>query len=297
MIYGKKRLTVNDLDIDYSLLSKQPGRIFQAKASIIYLPGFGCDYLNHQNFSNLLVSYDYYAINAPAHGSTPWYSTEDLTIKKYADLVYEFINMHNLSDVILIGHSSSAAVVALLNGMIPNVIRANVLISPIETSFQADAERVKDILIPRLIDDLEQLLRMQIFNYDIKSFNNPAWDSFKKDKLVYYNKNFEPLSLQLESLLSFELKSSIEQLYASISKPTLVVFGDSDGLIRINDVANKMRGLIPNAKISIISMAGHEPALDNPNNYYSNVITFIDQIILNFDENNFQQLEGYENGQ
>ncbi len=284
MINTRKRLTINDLDIDYSLISKQPGRVMQAKAPIIYLPGFGCDYLNHQNFSNLLVSYDYYAINAPAHGNSPWYSTEDLTIKKYADLVMDFINSHDLSNVILIGHSSSAAVVALLNGMIPDRIKANILISPIETSFQADAERVKDILIPRLIGDLEQLLRLQIFNYDIKSLNNHAWDEFKREKLLFYNKNYDALSIQLDVLLSMELKNSIERLYASIDKPTLVVFGDSDGLIRINDVANKMKTLIPNSQISIISMAGHEPALDNVNNYFSNLMTFIDNVMLSNNE-------------
>ncbi len=287
-----RKLTVNDLDIQYSLLGKQIGRVMQPKASIIYLPGFGCDYLNHENFANLLVSYDYYAINAPAHGHSPWFNVEDLTIKQYADLVRDFIFKNNLEKVVLIGHGSSAATVALLNMMIPERLIANILVSPIETSFQMDAAKVQDILIPRLPENLDQLLRMQVFNYDIKSFNNPDWQYYKNAKQDFYNRNFDALSLQLNTLLSDELRSSIENLYANITKPTLVVFGDSDGLVRINEVANKMRSLIRDSQVAIIAMAGHEPALDNPNNYFSNLITFIDQIVLDESSNLFSSLKG-----
>ncbi len=46
----------------------------------------------------------------------------------------------------------------------------------------------------------------------------------------------------------------------------------------------KVPNLFKDAEVSIIPIAGHEPAFDNPNNYFSNVIDFIDRTIFN-DEN------------
>ena len=46
----------------------------------------------------------------------------------------------------------------------------------------------------------------------------------------------------------------------------------------------KVPSLFKNAEVSIIPIAGHEPSFDNPNNYFSNVVDFIDRIIFQ-DEN------------
>ena len=45
----------------------------------------------------------------------------------------------------------------------------------------------------------------------------------------------------------------------------------------------KVPVLFKDADVSIIPISGHEPAFDNPNNYFSNVINFIDKVIFEDD--------------
>lgn len=274
-------ISFNGIETDISLVGVRPNKLYKAKSSIIYLPGFGCDFANHKVFKDLLISYDYYAINFPAHGNSAWKNTSDLTINNFANIVVEFIKNRSLTSVILIGHSSSAAVAALVTNLLPEIIKANILISPIETTFQNDAQQVADIIIPRLPENFTQLQRLKIYDYDNRAAGNKFWEEYQTKKLAYFNKNAEPLSLILGYLLSPELKQSIESLYSTIKTPTLIVIGEADGLIRINNVANKMRSLIPNSRFCIVPLAGHEPFLENPNYYYTNLITFIDEVIAN----------------
>ncbi len=272
------------IESETSLIGSRPGQLLRAKASIIYLPGFGCDFRNHENFKNLLTSYDYYAINFPAHGKSIWKDASQLTLTYFTNLVVDFIKERNLDKVIIIGHGSSAPVAANVSRILPDVVKGIVYISPIETSFQQDAGQVEDVMIPRLMENLEQLNRLKVFNYDLKANNSAAWKYENEAKLAYYNKNHDALSIILGYLLSDQLKGSIEQVYQTVSVPQLVVFGDSDGLIRIDEVMKKVPTLFKGADVSIIPIAGHEPAFDNPNNYFSNVITFIDKVIFE-DEN------------
>lgn len=278
-ISNQENINFNDIETDISLIGYGPNKLYTPKASIVYLPGFGCDFQNHEAFKDLLTSYDYYALNFPAHGASKWKSTNELTISHFANLVVQFIEKRDLTSVVLIGHSSSAAVAALANTLIPERIIANILISPIENSFQLDADEIVDIIIPRLPSQFEQLQRLKVFNYDMKSENSPAWKKYANAKLAYFNENAEALSIILGYLLSPELKQSIENLYTTISAPTLLVYGDSDGLIRLNEAANKMQTLIPHASAILIPTAGHEPALDNPSNYFTNIISFIDAVV------------------
>ncbi|MGL4950791.1 MAG: alpha/beta fold hydrolase [Mycoplasma sp.] len=276
-------INLNDIEVDVSLVNAHPEKAFKSKGSVIYLPGFGCDFYNHESFKDLLQTYDYYAINFPAHGETKWKTAEELTINHFAQIVIEFINKFELEDVVLIGHSSSAAIAALVNNLLPGVIKANVLISPLEGTFQSDAAEVVDVIIPRLPEQFKQLQRLKVFNWDFKSEFSPAWEEYQSLKLEYFNKNAEPLSIILGYLLSNELKASIEELYTTIQIPTLIVLGDSDGMIRGAEVAETMQRLIPHSELSIIPISGHEPALDNPKNYFTNVINFLDKT---FDINN-----------
>ncbi len=271
------------IESDMSLIGSRPGQLLRAKASIIYLPGFGCDFRNHENFKNLLTSYDYYAINFPAHGKSIWKDASQLTLAYFTNVVVDFIKERKLDKVVLIGHGSSAAVAANVSKILPDVIKGVVYISPIETSFQQDAAQVQDVLIPRLKENLEQLNRLKVFNYDLKANNNIAWTHENNDKLAYYEKNFDALSIILGYLLSDELKASIEQVYQTVTVPQHVVFGDSDGMIRIDEVMKKVPVLFKDADVSIIPISGHEPAFDNPNNYFSNVINFIDKVIFEDD--------------
>lgn len=276
---GNNKIDLSNIETDMSLIGSRAGQLLHSKASIIYLPGFGCDFANHENFKMMLTSYDYYAINFPAHGNSLWKSPSELTPEYFANIVVQFIKERNLEKVILIGHGSSAAVAAIVNNLIPEKIVGNIFISPLETSFQKDASQVVDVLIPRLKEQLETLNNLKVFNYHLKAHNSEAWAIENQKKLAYFNKNADALEIILGYLLSDQLKQSVEMLYKSVKAPTMILYGDSDGLVRLDEVLKKAENLVPNGCVCVIPLAGHEPCFDNPKNYFSNVISFIDDVV------------------
>lgn len=278
-----EKIDLSEIETDASLIGSRPGQLLQSKASIIYLPGFGCDFDAHKEFANMLTSYDYYAINFPAHGNSGYKNVNELTLTHFTNIVLQFISDRDLKDVIIIGHGSSAAVASNVSQILSNIVRAVILVSPLETLFQEDAGKVEDVMIPRLIENLEQLNNLKVFNYHLKSLNSDFWKNYNNKKLTYFNKNYLPLSIILNYLLSPELKQSIELNYKNIQVPCLLVFGDSDGMIRLPEVLSKAQTMVDNAKVCVIPISGHEPFFDNPKNYFSNVVSFIDEVMFNFE--------------
>ncbi|MGL4948675.1 MAG: alpha/beta fold hydrolase [Mycoplasma sp.] len=270
-------INLENLEIDSRILSVDSNGAFHGKAPIIYLPGFGTDFRNHESFKNLLEMYDYYSINFPGHGNSQWREIEELTLTHFANIVIKFIAHHKLNNVVLISHSTSSAVAALVINLIPEKIKCNIMISPIERSYQNDIEQIMDIVIPKTSDQINQLLRLSICNWDWKSEADNKWINYMSFKLGMYKKNEKALGIMLSYLLSPELKTSIEELYSVIEKPTLIMFGDSDGLIRREEVYANLKKVMPQAEFSLIPLAGHEPSLDNPNNYFMKIMSFLDK--------------------
>ncbi len=67
----KEFATTNDIDhieTDYRFIGEILRNNNHSKANILFIPGIGCEFADHNKFRNLLVAYNYYSINLPAHG-------------------------------------------------------------------------------------------------------------------------------------------------------------------------------------------------------------------------------------
>lgn len=272
----------NGLETDFRFIGETLRNNNHSKANILFIPGIGCEFADHQKFKELLVSYNYYAINLPAHGNSNFESYDKLSLKDMANYVLNYIQNKELDSLILIGHGTSCAVVALLNKYIPENIIGNVLVSPIDSTFISDTKQIRDVLIPRLDEQISQLLRLSIYDWDKKSYENSYWNDYKFYKLDLYKKNYKALNVVLDYYLEPSVKTSIENLYNDLYNPTLVVYGQSDGLLRVEESMKNIQRLIKDVSISTIPLSGNQPFMENPNNYYNNVISFIDYTVENY---------------
>ncbi len=288
----KEFATTNDIDhieTDFRFIGENLRNNNYSKANILFLPGIGCEFADHNKFKNLLVCYNYYAINLPAHGHSKIESYEKLSLQHLTNYVLDFIADKELEDLVIIAHGTSCAIAAQLNQIIPEKIICNVLVSPLDTTFIGDARQIRDVLVPRIDEQANQLYRMMCCDWDEK-IKTPIWNQYRDYKLELFNTYHKPMNIMYDYFLEPSFKESLDELYASIYAPTMVVYGQDDGLIRLDASIENMQALIPNVALSTIPLAGNMPFLENPNNYYSNVISFVDYNVNNF--HNLDQEDG-----
>ncbi len=282
---------IDHIETDYRFVGETLRNHNNAKANILFIPGIGCEFADHNRFRDLLVSYNYYAINLPAHGHSLIESYEKLSLQHLTNYVIDFINEKKLDSLVLIGHGTSCAIVAQLNQIIPNKIISNVLVSPIDTTFIDDARVIRDILVPRIDEQIDQLMRLSMSDWNSKS-HNINWINYKKYKLSIYDTYHKAINIMYDYFLEPVIKESIETLYYNLEIPTMVVYGQDDGLLRVEESMDNMKQLIQNVAIATIPLSGNMPFLENPNNYYNNVISFIDYNVDNYlqlqDEEEFE---------
>jgi pimeloyl-ACP methyl ester carboxylesterase len=70
------------------------------------------------------------------------------------------------------------------------------------------------------------------------------------------------------------LRDDIRPLLPQISAPTLVVWGERDSLIPVAH-ARDFQGVIPGARLSVISGAAHNPMVDAPEAFNEAVLAFL----------------------
>ena len=87
------------------------------------------------------------------------------------------------------------------------------------------------------------------------------------------------MNVMYDYFLDESFKASLESLYMGIDIPTMVVYGQDDGLLRVDESIANMQSLIPNVALATIPLAGYLPFVENPHNYYGNVLSFMDYYV------------------
>ena len=150
----------NYIETDYKFIGQAVRDDNPVKANVLFIPGIGCEYEDHRRFKDLLVSYNYYALNLPGHGRSQVPSYEQLSLVDLTNYVLDFIDARNLDSLVIIAHGTSCAIAAQLCQIIPQKIICNILVSPLDHTFVDDARQVRDILVPQTIHEIDQLYRM-----------------------------------------------------------------------------------------------------------------------------------------
>ncbi len=270
---------INYIETDYKFMGEALKDDNHSKTNILFIPGIGCEYEDHRKFKDLLVSYNYYALNLPGHGRSKIPSYEQLSLQDLTNYVLDFIEARNLDSLVLIAHGTSCAIAGQLCQIIPQKIICNILVSPLDNTFVNDARQVRDILVPKTDEEIDQLYRMAFCQWDEKKHNNPAWRYYKKYKLREYTIFNKAMNVMYDYFLDENFKESLESLYMGIAMPTMIVYGQDDGLLRVNESIQNMQSLIPDVALATIPLAGYMPFVENPHNYYSNVLSFMDYYV------------------
>ena len=217
--------------------------------------------------------YEVHLIDQRNHGRS--FHSDEFTYELLVEDLLNYISHHNLKKVSLLGHSMGGKVAMLFAVMYPEKVD-KLIVADIAPRFYP---RHHDTILAGLsaIDfskqkdrkEVEGVLKQYIPEFGIRQFllKNIYWKT--KDELAYrfnlpsFLENLDEIGVALPSMAVFEGK-------------TLFLKGENSGYIAANDEP-LIKAHFPNAEIVTVKNAGHWLHAENPDDFYSYVVSFMSE--------------------
>lgn len=227
------------------------------KKVLVFIHGWG---VSSEIFKPLYYflreDFNVYDLDLPGFGNTP--IEKIMTLKNYADFVYEFLKKNQIQNPVIIGHSFGGAVAVKFALLYPNEILKLILV---------DASAVRQprrqmILIKKIADILKPLLPEKLRKFILKLFGY--------DKTDYAQIESPKLKETFKNVISEDLSP----YFSLIKIPTLIIWGEKDLITPLNEgklIAKNILG----AKLEIIKNAGHFVFLEKPEEFIKLIKDFV----------------------
>ncbi len=202
--------------------------------TVVFLHGAASSWLSFKSQYQILAPhYRLVAPNLRGHGGTPWQDTENID-EFYDDICAWFQEMDFAKPVILIGHSLGGYLSARYTAANPDKVARLVLISS-SGSFEPGA---------------------------VLLFLKTCWAG--ADAVHKFFPWLVNISSKMAGCLSKVVFSQWNcwDSYSQIQAPALIIFGTFDPLFSLKQ-AYRVKELIPQASIKIVTCGGHNPQIDH----------------------------------
>lgn len=217
--------------------------------------------------------YEVHLIDQRNHGRS--FHSDEFTYELLVEDLLNYISHYNLEEVSLLGHSMGGKVAMLFAVMYPEKVD-KLIVADIASRFYP---RHHDTILAGLsaVDfskqkdrkEVESVLKQYIPEFGIRQFllKNIYWKT--KDELAYrfnlpsFLENLDEIGVALPSMAVFEGK-------------TLFLKGENSGYIAVNDEP-LIKAHFPNAEIVTVKNAGHWLHAENPDDFYSYVVSFMSE--------------------
>ena len=207
--------------------------------NLIFLHGWGLSSEIFKPFYHYLRNdFAVYFLDLPGFGKTPIEKT--MTLKDYADYVFEFLKEKKMEKPIIIGHSFGGAVATKLAIIHPESISKLILVC----ASAIRQPRRKIILLKKIADILKPLLPEKLRRFILKLL--------KLDKTDYARIENPKLKETFKKVIAEDLKQDL----FLVKSPTLVIWGEKDAETPLNE-GKIIAEAISGAKLAIIKNAGH----------------------------------------
>ncbi len=205
------------------------------------------------------------------HGKS--FHSEDFNYDLLAKDVYEYIQHHQLNEVIVIGHSMGGKTAMQLASSYPNAI-SKLLVADIAPKYYPphhdeilNGLNALDLESIKSRTEADKQLAKHISNFGVRQFllKNLYWET--KEKLGF-RFNLPVLSTKME-----EVGENIGST-AIFQGPTLFLRGDRSEYVTLQDLPEIKRHF-PLAELDTIEKAGHWLHAENPEAFYEKSMTFM----------------------
>ena len=227
------------------------------KKTLVFLHGWGVSSkIFEPLFYYLKDDFNIYAADLPGFGQTP--IKKVMTLKDYADFVYEFLKTNKIEDPMIIGHSFGGAVAVKLALLYPESISKLILVS---ASAIRQPHR-KMLLLKKSADILKPLLPEKIRKLILKLFGYDKTDYAQIE------------SRELKETFKHIIGEDLRPYFHLIKTPTLVIWGEKDAITPLSE-GKTIDENITGAKLKIIKNASHFTFLDEPQEFIKLIKEFV----------------------
>jgi pimeloyl-ACP methyl ester carboxylesterase len=246
---------------------------------ILLLHGFlSQSYIWNGFASSFGSDYHILALDQRGHGGSAWSSDGEYSIDDHFADIAGFIELLDLRDLILIGHSMGGRNALFYTACIPERIKKLILVDARPGNSDQSVQALRNLLDGFSFDvgDFDDLIQKAETLYPhlslkasfnlIRSRLNQAFS-----RLSFHS--YDPWMI-IASQLADYMVDELWPFMESIPCPTLVIRGEYSTFLS-QEEAESMGQLIPDAEIAVIPRASHLPMLENPAAFKSAIISFL----------------------
>ena len=252
---SEKQILINNLEANFKIAGQGP--------AVLVLHGWGASSDSWIKFQKALKDKKVVIPDLPGFGKsktplTPW------SVDDYVSWLENFINLENIRDFVLLGHSFGGRVSIRFAAKHPEKINSLILCSSAGIKTKPD-------------------LKTKIIHYGAKignAFFTPKFLARFKDrgKNIFYSFLRHKDYIKANETMKKTIKKILDQdLLPDLSKiktKTLIIWGDNDRMVPVK-LASVFNEKIENSKLIILPGIGHSPNLETPDKLANIVSDFI----------------------
>lgn len=266
---GRSDLVVRTSDEGIVFLERKPKH---PALTILLLHGFGGSKDHWTRFANFLPD-DAWIIapDLPGFGASPKIEGDSYDLESQRARVAQFLDENGVDKFHLVGNSMGGQLATLLALAQPDRVQSLVLFNP--AGLRGPVPSAMDQLTkggaePLLIQNAADFDRLLALSFVIP----PRIPGFLKDHFAEEAARSYPFSKKIKQDLAAR-PAPIADRIAMLRPPTLVVWGDSDGVLDPSAVP-LWRARVPGHLVVVMKETGHGPMIERPQEAAALVLTW-----------------------
>lgn len=245
------------------------------KPIIFLIHGFGTDHRCFRYLEHQIKNYNYYSFDLPGSAIGIKYSSNSLKISSMAKLIIKYIELNNLKNIVLIGHSMGGAICGIVASSIPKKINSLIMLSPLNKTS-----------LPKLIDKFDKFnvrdyksfmkLQKEIFVNPDATLEEIDKEEYYDQTLLLFKNNFKSLLIIMISIIDIREIIYADLKFRKIKVPTLILLGEKDRFIRVKQCKIYFEKIITNdIDIRIIESSGHGFFVEKKHDFFKIINDYI----------------------
>lgn len=230
-------------------------------APVLFLHGFGSIKENWLQMRPLIGGYRMIAPDLPGFGESHFHADQSYDFVSQARRVAAFIESVARGPVHLVGNSMGGAIAAYVASTRPDLVRSLVLMNAAgvpgseQSAFERTVMSGKNTLVPKTLAHTRRLAEFVVARGAVMSWAvAPVLHAEMRHRYHVNHRIFSDI---------LDVPEDPRHVFARISVPTLVLWGDSDRVLSASS-AHVMASIIPGAKCRVLRGVGHLPMIEAP---------------------------------